>query len=111
MHPILGRVGRLAVYLAAWLNLCGLVAGIFTRFGLSWVEALALLAPLFLVYAFVCLLAWYVSRATPLTGSVLLVIVSSVLAAAFAGGLWLGLTQAWIALLSATAAFAPAASR
>ena len=41
----------------------------FTRFGLGWIEALALLAPLFLVYAFVCLSAWYVSRATPLTTS------------------------------------------
>ena len=111
MHPILGRVDRLAVYLAVWLTVCAFVAGVFTRFGLSWTEALALLVPLFLVYAFVCLSAWYVSRATPLKGSVLRVMVSSVLAAAFAGGLWLGLTQAWIAALGATAAFAPAANR
>ena len=111
MHPILGRVDRLAVYLAVWLAVCVLVAGVFTRFGLGWIEALVLLAPLFLVYAFVCLSAWYVSRATPLTGSLFRVLVSSVLAAAFAGGLWLGLTQAWIAALSATAVFAPAAVR
>ena len=112
MHPILGRVDRLAVYLAVWLTVCVLVAGVFTRFGLSWTEALALLVPLFLVYAFVCLSAWYVSRATPLTtSSVLRVLVSSVLAAAFASGLWLGLTHAWIAALSTTAAFAPAADR
>ena len=69
MHPILGRAGRLALYLVAWLALCVLVAGIFTRFGLDWTEALALLAPLCLVYAFVCLSAWYVSRAVPLTPS------------------------------------------
>ena len=111
MHPILGRVDRLAAYLAGWLTVCVFVAGVFTRFGVSWTEALALLVPLFVVYAFVCLSAWYVSRATPLTGSVLRVIVSSVLAAAFAGGLWLGLTQAWIAALSATETFAPAAAR
>jgi two-component system sensor histidine kinase AlgZ len=111
VHPILGRVDRLTGYLAAWLTACVLVAGAFTRFGLSWTEALALLVPLFLVYAFVCLSAWYVSRATPLTTSVFRVLVSSVLAAAFAGGLWLGLTQAWMAALSATAAFAPAAER
>ena len=67
MHPILGRIERLAAYLAVWLIAGVLVAGVFTRFGLGWVEALALLVPLFLVYAFVCLSAWYVSRATPLT--------------------------------------------
>ena len=111
MHPILGRVDRLAVYLAVWLAACVLVAGVFTRFGLGWVEALALLVPLFLVYAFVCLSAWYVSRASPLTGSVLRVLVSSVLAAAFAGGLWLGLTNVWIAALGATATFGPAVDR
>jgi two-component system sensor histidine kinase AlgZ len=111
VHPILGRIDRLVVYLATWLTVCVFVAGVFTRFGLSWTEALALLVPLFVVYAFVCLSAWYVSKATPLTGSLLRVIVSSVLAAAFAGGLWLGLTQAWVTALSATAAFAPAASR
>ena len=88
MHPILGRIDRLAIYLSAWLMACVLVAGVFTRLGLGWTEALALLVPLFLVYAFVCLSAWYVSRATPLTTSSLLrVLVSSVLSAMFAGGL------------------------
>ncbi len=112
MHPILGRVDRLAVYLTVWLAVCVLVAGVFTRFGLGWIEALALLVPLFLVYAFVCLSAWYVSRSTPLTtSSVLRVLVSSVLAAAFASGLWLGLTRAWIAALSTVVTFAGAADR
>ena len=111
MHPILGRIDRLALYLGVWLTVCVLVAGVFTRFGLGWTEALALLVPLFLVYAFVCLSAWYVSRATPLTTSgALHVLISSVLAAAFASGLWLGLTRAWMAVLSLTA-FAPAAER
>ena len=112
MHPILGRVDRLAVYLAAWLVVCGLLAGVFTRFGQSWLEALALLAPLCLIYAFICLSAWYVSRATPLTASSgQRVLIASVLSAAFASGFWMGLTRAWIAALSATATFAPAADR
>jgi two-component system sensor histidine kinase AlgZ len=112
VHPILSRIDRLALYLAVWLSLCALVAGVFTRFGLSWTEALALLVPLFLVYAFVCLSAWYVSRATPLTsGGGSRVLSSSIVAATFASGLWLGVTRGWIAVLSLTAAFAPAAER
>jgi len=112
VHPILGRADRLAAYLAAWVAVCVFVAGIFTRLGLTWTEALVLLVPLFLIYAFVCLSAWYVSRATPLTTtSSLRVLASSILASAFASGLWLALTNGWIALLSMTAAFAPAADR
>ena len=65
MHPILGLAKWLAAYLGAWLVVCVLVAAVFTRLGLDWLEALVLLVPLFLVYAFVCLSAWYVSRATP----------------------------------------------
>ncbi|MEO8258646.1 MAG: histidine kinase [Acidobacteriota bacterium] len=112
MHPILGRVERLAAYLAAWLVVCALLAAVFTRLGLASVEALALLLPLCLVYAFVCLSAWYVSRAVPLrSSSVIQVLTSSALAASIASGLWLGLTEAWITVLSSTEAFAPAAER
>jgi hypothetical protein len=112
VHPILGRVDRLAAYLAAWLIACVLLAAVFTRLGLGWIEALALLVPLCLVYAFACLSAWYVSRAMPLsTSSAIRVLASSVLAAAIASGLWLGLARAWVAALSTTATFAPAADR
>ena len=112
MHPILGRVDRLAAYLAAWLIVCVLLAAVFTRLGLSWLEALALLLPLLLVYAFACLSAWYVSRATPLkTSSLFRILVSSGLAASIASGLWLGLAEVWVAVLSTTAAFASAADR
>ena len=112
MHPILGRIDRLAAYLVVWLGSGVLAASLFTRFGLGWTEALALLAPLFLVYAFVCLSAWYVSRAMPLTtSSVPQVLVSSVLAAAIASGLWLGLARAWVAALNTTVTFASAADR
>jgi two-component system sensor histidine kinase AlgZ len=112
VHPILGRIDRLAAYLAVWVGASVLLAGLYTRFGLGWIEALALLSPLFLVYAFVCLSAWYVSRATPLTtSSILRVLLSSAAASTFASALWLALAQAWIAALSMTAAFAPAADR
>jgi two-component system sensor histidine kinase AlgZ len=112
VHPILGRVSRLAAYLAAWLILCVLLAAVFAQLGLAWLEALAFLLPLCLVYAFACLSAWYVSRATPIkTSSILLILGSSALAASIAGGLWLGLARVWVSALATTAAFAPAADR
>jgi hypothetical protein len=112
VHPILGRAERLAGYLAAWLIVCVLLASVFTRLELSWLEALALLGPLCLVYAFVCLSAWYVSRATPLgRSSIPRILASSGLAASVASGLWIGLARVWIAVLTATVAFAPAADR
>jgi two-component system sensor histidine kinase AlgZ len=112
VHPILGRIERLAAYLLVWLSAGVLAAGLFTRFGLGWTEALVWLAPLFLVYAFICLSAWYVSRAAPLTTSgVLRVLASSVVASAFASGLWLAIATAWIAALNTLPAFGPAAAR
>jgi len=50
VHPILGRAQWLAAYLGAWLVVCVLVAAVFARLGLSWLEGLALLLPLFAVY-------------------------------------------------------------
>jgi hypothetical protein len=112
MHPILGRAGRLLTYLGAWLFLGALLAGVFTRLGLTWAEALALLLPSLLVYSFVCLSAWYVSRATPLsTSSISRVLGSSGLAALVAGTVWLGLVRAWIGLLDQIPGSATAGAR
>jgi two-component system, LytTR family, sensor histidine kinase AlgZ len=112
VHPILGSAKWLAAYLGAWLVVCVLVAAVFAQLGFTWLEALALLLPLFLLYAFVCLSAWYVSRATPLrTSGLARILGSSALAAAIAGGLWLGAARAWVVVLGATAAFGPAAGR
>jgi two-component system, LytTR family, sensor histidine kinase AlgZ len=112
MHPILGRVERLAAYLGAWLIVGLLLGGVFTRLGLSWSEALALLLPLLFVYSFVCLSAWYVSRATPLSTSGLFRVLStSGLAAAVAGAVWLALARLWIGVLGDVPAFAASTAR
>src|SRR5262249_12154765 len=112
MHPLFTSLRRLASYLVGWLIVAVLMAAVATRLGLSWVEALTLLVPLFLVYSFVCLSAWYVCRAVPLKpGSGLRVIASCGLAAIVAGSLWLGLVRTWIITLGSTAYFAEAASR
>ena len=112
MHPILSRVSRLASYLAVWTVAAVLVAGVLTRLDLTWVEALVFLVPLFLVYAFACLSAWYVCRAFPLRGdSLLLVLASCGLAALTASAVWLAIARAWIAVLGSTPAFAAASAR
>ena len=57
MHPILARLDRLALYLSAWLVIGVLLATVLSRQGLSWPEALVLVLPVLVVYAFVCLSA------------------------------------------------------
>lgn len=67
MHPILGQFRRMVLYLAAWIPLAALLAYLLAMtqaMGLR--EALALAFPLCLIYAFVCLSAWYPCRVTPL---------------------------------------------
>ena len=112
MHPILARAERLTTYLAAWLIVAVLLAAVVTRQGLGWVEALALLLPMCLVYGFACLSAWYVCRATPLTtSSVLRVLASSALAAVVASELWVALMRFWVSGLVLLPSFPESAAR
>src|SRR5438132_929341 len=105
MHPILARPERLAAYLAAWLVVAVLLAAVLTRQDLAWLPVLVLLFPLCLVYAFVCLSAWYVCRATPLTtSSVVRVLASSALAAMVASGLWMVVARVWLSVLGSVSA-------
>src|SRR4029453_8186996 len=91
MHPLFTSLRRLGTYLIGWLIVAVLMAAVSTRLGLSWLEALTLLVPLFLVYSFVCLSAWYVCRAAPLrTGSGLPVICAWGFAAFVSGLCWAG---------------------
>ena len=112
MHPILGRIDRLAAYLAAWVIAAGLVSAVLTQLGLGWLEALVLLVPLFVVYAFVCLSAWYVCRAQPIRDlSLSRLLTSSALTAVTASTVWLALARAWMLVLEATPTFASTADR
>ena len=99
MHPILTRPERLALYLGAWAVVGILIAGVLSRQGLTFAESLVLVLQLFLAYSFVCLSAWYVCRAMPLRSSgPLRVLVACATSSVIAGGLWLGLAYAWIAV-------------
>jgi two-component system sensor histidine kinase AlgZ len=70
MHPLFTRPRQLGLYLLAWIPLAGILVYLLTGGGgLSLGEATALTVPLCLVYAFVCLAAWYPCRTTPLQKS------------------------------------------
>jgi sensor histidine kinase YesM len=100
MHPILARLERLAAYLALWCAIGVLEGVVLTRQGLGWAEALVQVLPPLLVYSFVCLSAFYVCRAMPLTTSgVTGVLTASAVAASVAGVLWLILNEVWLGTL------------
>ena len=106
MHPILARLERLAAYLALWGAVGILVGAVLTRQGLSWPEALVQVLPPLLVYSFVCLSAWYVCRAMPLTTSGVPGVLAASTLAAFVGGvLWLALNEIWLGTLESMPAF------
>ncbi len=112
MHPILGRLDRLAAYLLAWVSAAVLVSAVLTRLGLGWLEALVFLVPLFIVYGFVCLSAWYVCRSQPVRSlSLTRLIVSSGITSLVAASLWLAKARVWTLLLGATDTFAGARDR
>jgi hypothetical protein len=68
MHPIFFKWTRLAVYLAGSVLTAGLLGALLHMTGvLAWREALALAAPMCLVFAFVCLTPWYSCRGLPLS--------------------------------------------
>src|SRR5262249_30632449 len=96
MHPILQGRLRLLLYLAAWIPALALLAYVVRAGGdASWPQAMALLAPSCLVFAFACLSPWYLARVQPLRFSqwtgLLLTWTSAALGggALFAGGAWL----------------------
>lgn len=70
MHPLFARPRQLGLYLLAWIPVAAMLMRLLSgRDGLSLTEAAAVTLPLCLVYAFVCLAAWYPCRATPLEQS------------------------------------------
>jgi two-component system, LytTR family, sensor histidine kinase AlgZ len=70
MHPIFGQFRRLTLYLLAWIPLAVLMTYLLTiPKAITLAEAAALAFPLCLLYAFVCLSAWYTCRVSPIEGS------------------------------------------
>jgi hypothetical protein len=112
MHPILAYRGRMGPYLAAWVPLGGLLAGLLRIAGSPWGEAAAIAFPMAIIYGFICLAAWYPCKsASPHAVPFLRVIATQVMAAAVSAMLWLFLVDTWVVLLEQIPAFAKATER
>ena len=100
MHPFLSRIERVAWYLAAWVAAAVLLSLGLSRDGLGTFDTLVLLLPPTIGYAFVCLSAWYVCRAVPLTSAAAgAVLTASIVSALSAAALWYALARSWRMLL------------
>ena len=97
MHPILADRRRLALYLITWALLALLLAIIVMESGdIKLSVAIFLTLPPTMVYAFICLAAWYPSRVTPLDRAGALPLISRHLVAAIVlSAAWLVLIRFW----------------
>ena len=101
MHPLLARGERLALYLALWIIAGALLAALLTGEGGLTMWGAALFGfPLAAAYAFVCLSAWYVARATPLASSGMTRLIATALGTSIvSSAAWLAVARAWAGLL------------
>ncbi len=106
MHPIVGQFRRLVLYLLAWVPLAGILLLLAAPTGLKFPKAVVPIAPLCLIYALVCLAAWYPCRFTPLeTSGFFRLIGTHLSAAAILSGLWTLMAKGFALALSTSRAF------
>ena len=101
MHPILAYQERLGVYLLCWLIFGVMLAAVLALpHDFSWIESLALVVPLTIVYGAICLSSWYVCRVYPLQKvSFAQVVVVQTLAAMITILLWMLIASGWVVIL------------
>lgn len=88
------------------------MAGLLAIAGSPWVEAAAIAFPMALIYAFICLAAWYPCKsASPHNVPFARVIATQAMAAAVSAMLWLFLVDTWVVLLEQIPIFAKATER
>ncbi len=97
MHPILGSIRRLAIYLLAWLVIGVLLAvGLGLARGGDWLTAVAFFVPLGLAFGLISQSAWYVCRTFPLVRSRAWAVgTAQLLAAVFASAVWVAAAGGW----------------
>src|SRR5215213_7948324 len=101
MHPILARPGNLAAYIAIWVPLGGLLAGLLALQGvLGWFDALLVAVPLSVSYGFLCLSAWYVTGGSPVDRvGPARVGVTAVVTSFLSSAVWLLIARGWFGLI------------
>ncbi|HEV3200624.1 MAG TPA: histidine kinase [Bryobacteraceae bacterium] len=97
MHPILASRRRLALYLAAWIPVLGLLVYVSAAGGGAPMDAVAVFGPACVAFAFVCLSPWQICRIRPLRLSQLPELLVTFVAAGAAGSLVLVGTAAAMA--------------
>lgn len=102
MHPVLFDRKRLALYLLLWGLIATLLALLVLEPGGSTVaDAVLLTLPPTLIYAFVCLAAWYPVRAMPLrTARIGPMLATHFFGALVLSGAWLILFRGWALVLA-----------
>jgi two-component system, LytTR family, sensor histidine kinase AlgZ len=107
MHPILGHLRQLSLYLLAWSPLTAIVFYVLkSGAGLSWLQSFAMIPPLCLIYAFMCLSAWYSCRGTPPERSGFYRLALTHLSGALViSGIWVAIAKGWATALGNVEAF------
>ncbi|HLJ13719.1 MAG TPA: histidine kinase [Bryobacteraceae bacterium] len=95
MHPILAQSRRFILYLLGWIPTAALLTYLLVKSSqLAWGETVAVVAPLMLLFAFVCLSPWYLCRRLPLrTTSLWKLLFHHLSAAVLSSLLWIALAD------------------
>ncbi|MGE5814048.1 MAG: sensor histidine kinase [Acidobacteriota bacterium] len=107
VHPIVASRARLNLYLLAWNPVALLFAAMLALgAGLPWAQSVVIALPLALVYAFVCLSGWYISRQVPRTAVDLFRLLGAHTAAAcLSSAMWVAFGRALAHALAAATPF------
>jgi two-component system, LytTR family, sensor histidine kinase AlgZ len=113
MHPILTNRARMSLYLASWIPIAALLTAIVTRDGgMPLMEAVVILLPMCLLYAFICQASWYVCQALPLRESEMTRLLGTHAAASLvASTAWVGFGLTWAFIIGIIFEFAGAVDR
>src|SRR5713226_7299865 len=106
MHPLFTR-GRFGLYLVAWIPLAAILTYLIASGGrMGWLESAVVVIPLCVVYAFICLSAWYTAKSAPIERETALrLTLGHSAAAALISAMWVILAWGLVTLLSKTTTF------
>ena len=108
MHPIFASRLRLTLYLVAWVGVGIMMGTLLTVTGFrSQPVAMLMGLPTTLVYAFICLSAWWVCRSAPLGGPPLRTLGVLLASAVMASVVWGVFASVWGRLVVASGVFEP----